>query len=192
MDDIFSITLVPAWESPDVQTRLAASIARADLLQAAAYWTVDSSLLGHELTNRISPPHGSLCVDLHRPTEIDALACLVRGGAAVRVNQRMAQLQYRRDGLSHCQHLVPPRFRGADVFHDAKRWNDKLLSSTSARLRRGLQVRKFELVSLVAAILLAKRERINVSQQEMEVAVDEAIQIIALTEKKLGYTTGQR
>jgi hypothetical protein len=54
------------------------------------------------------------------------------------------------------------------------------------------QVRKFELVSLVAAILLAKRERINVSQQDMEVAVDEAIQIIALTEKKLGYTTGQR
>ena len=53
-------------------------------------------------------------------------------------------------------------------------------------------MRKFELVSLVAAILLAKRERINVSQQEMEVAVDEAIQIIALTEKKLGYTTGQR
>ena len=103
----------------------------------------------------------------------------------------MAQLQYRRDGLTHCQHFVPPRFRGADVFHDAKRWNDTLLLE-SARLRRGLQVRKFELVSLVAAILLAKRERINVSQQEMEVAVDEAIQIIALTEKKLGYTTGQR
>ena len=175
-----------------MQTRLAASIARADLLQAAvAYWKVDSSLFGHELTNRISPPHGFLCIDLHRPTDIDALACLVRGGAAVRVNQRMAQLQYRRDGLSHCQHLVPPSFRGADVFHDAKRWNDTLLLE-SARLRRGLQVRKFELVSLVAAILLAKRERINVSQQEMEVAVDEAIQIIALTEKKLGYTTGQR
>ncbi|MBV9624857.1 MAG: hypothetical protein JOZ14_12860 [Acidobacteria bacterium] len=53
-------------------------------------------------------------------------------------------------------------------------------------------MRKLELVSLVAAILLAKREKVNVSGQEMEGAIDEAIQIIALAEKKLGYTTGQR
>ena len=53
-------------------------------------------------------------------------------------------------------------------------------------------MRKFELVSLVAAILLAKRETMTVAGPDVEIAVDSAIQIIALVEKKLGYTTGQR
>jgi hypothetical protein len=84
MDDILSIKLVPEWDSPSVQARLASSIARADLLQASiAYWTIDPALFGHSLTKKISPPNGFLCVDLHRPTDIGALAALVRDGAHV-------------------------------------------------------------------------------------------------------------
>ena len=84
MDDILSIRLIPEWDSPTVQGRLAASIARADLLQASiAYWTIDPALLGTALTKKISSPNGFLCVDLHRPTDIDALAALVRNQAHV-------------------------------------------------------------------------------------------------------------
>jgi hypothetical protein len=56
------------------------------LLQASiAYWTIDPAVFGAVLTKRILPPNGFLCVDLHRPTDIDALAALVRNQADVRL-----------------------------------------------------------------------------------------------------------
>lgn len=84
MDEILSIKLLPEWDTPALKARLAASIARADLLQASiAYWTIDPAVFGMALTRRILPPNGFLCVDLHRPTDIDALADLVRNHADV-------------------------------------------------------------------------------------------------------------
>ena len=83
-DGILDIKLLPKWDSPSIRSALEASLSRSTLLQAAvAFWTVSDNLLH----NRISPPLGSnsgfLCVDLHLPTDIDALADLVRSGAHV-------------------------------------------------------------------------------------------------------------
>ena len=86
MDDILSIKLEPDWDTPALQARFAASIGRADLLQASiAYWTIDPAVFGMALTKRILPPNGFLCVDLHRPTDIAALAAPVRNQADVRL-----------------------------------------------------------------------------------------------------------
>jgi hypothetical protein len=85
-DDIIDIRLVPAWDSPSIRSILGGCIRESQLLQAAiAYWTVDDSVFGHPLAPRISAPNGFLCVDLHMPTDIDALAALVRDGAHVRL-----------------------------------------------------------------------------------------------------------
>ena len=87
MDDgILDIKLLPKWDSPSIRSALEASLSKSTLLQAAvAFWTVSDNLLH----NRISPPLGNnsgfLCVDLHLPTDIDALADLVRSGAHVSI-----------------------------------------------------------------------------------------------------------
>jgi hypothetical protein len=85
-DDILDIMLLPKWDSPSIRSALEASLSKSTLLQAAvAFWTVSDNLLH----NRISPPLGNnsgfLCVDLHLPTDIDALADLVRSGAHVSI-----------------------------------------------------------------------------------------------------------
>ena len=84
-DDILDIKLLPAWSPSSVKAELRSALGRAQLLQASiAYWTVSDRLFGPLLTKALGDPTGFLCVDLHLPTDIDALATLVRKGAQVR------------------------------------------------------------------------------------------------------------
>ncbi len=84
-EDILDIRLLPAWSPSSVKGELRAALGRAHLLQASiAYWTISDRLFGPLLTKPLSDPSGFLCVDLHLPTDIEALATLVRQGARVR------------------------------------------------------------------------------------------------------------
>jgi len=85
MDEgICDIRLVPSWSNSSVLRDLKAALSKAQLLQAGiAYWTVNDTLLGADLARTLAAEGAFLCVDLHPPTEIDALAALVRKGAHV-------------------------------------------------------------------------------------------------------------
>lgn len=87
MDDgILEINLLPAWDSPNVRAMLKSVLSRSQLLQAAiAYWTVNDTMFGSCLPRALSHDSGFLCVDLHPPTDVDALASLVRQGSHVRL-----------------------------------------------------------------------------------------------------------
>lgn len=82
--DIFEVKLVPTWSRSSVLNALQTALGKSYLLQAGvAYWTVTDTLLGPALVRALKTQGGFLCVDLHPPTEIDALAALVRKGAQV-------------------------------------------------------------------------------------------------------------
>jgi len=87
MDDgILDITLLPAWSPSSVKAALTAALSRATRLQAGiGYWTIDSALLGPDLVRAIQHENGFVCVDLHPPTEVDALAAMATQGARVHV-----------------------------------------------------------------------------------------------------------
>ena len=85
MDDgIFEIKLLPAWSPSNIQAVLKSALSRSQFLQAGiAYWTVNDQIFGSSLLRALGEDNGFLCVDLHPPTDIDALAALVRKGAHV-------------------------------------------------------------------------------------------------------------
>ena len=85
MDDgIFEIKLLPAWSPSSVQAVLKSALSRSQFLQASiAYWTVNDNMFGASLPTALRADNGFLCVDLHPPTDIDALAALVRKGARI-------------------------------------------------------------------------------------------------------------
>jgi len=87
MDDgILDIALLPAWSPSSVKTALTAALSHATRLQAGiGYWTIGPALLGLDLVRAAGDEHGFVCVDLHPPTEVDALAELTRQGARVYV-----------------------------------------------------------------------------------------------------------
>jgi hypothetical protein len=87
MDDgILDIALLPAWSPSSVKAALSTALSRATRLQAGiGYWTIDSALLGPDLVRAIQHENGFVCVDLHPPTEVDALAAMATQGARVHV-----------------------------------------------------------------------------------------------------------
>ena len=81
------IRLVPTWSSSSVTTALMAALSRAVHLQAGVWqWTISDALLGDDLAKRLREDHGFVCVDLHLPTDVDALADLAARGAQVRIH----------------------------------------------------------------------------------------------------------
>jgi len=83
-EDILDIRLLPAWSPSHITDDLGAALARADFMQAGvAYWTVNPSIFGQPLAAALRRDDGFLCVDLHPPTDVDALAALVTMGARV-------------------------------------------------------------------------------------------------------------
>lgn len=84
IDGILDINLIPDWNSPDIRTHLIQSLTRSKLLQAAvAYWTINDNIMGCNLARALNHHSGFLSVDLHLPTDIDALAALSAKGANV-------------------------------------------------------------------------------------------------------------
>lgn len=81
---ISDIRLIPEWDSPSIEEPLQHLLCTSDFLQAAvAYWTVTDRLFGASLPKALGHSNGFLCVDLHLPTDVDALNDLVRKGAHV-------------------------------------------------------------------------------------------------------------
>jgi hypothetical protein len=87
MDDgILGINLLPAWSPSSVKSELVATLSRAELLQAGiGYSTIQPDLLGPPMVRALSNDSGFACVDLHLPTDVDALAALRSKGAHVYV-----------------------------------------------------------------------------------------------------------
>lgn len=87
MDDgILNVSLLPAWSPSGVKAALTAALSRATRLQAGiGYWTIDSALLGPDLVRAIQDDSGFVCVDLHPPTEVEALAAIAQPGGRVHV-----------------------------------------------------------------------------------------------------------
>lgn len=87
MDDgILDIALLPAWSPSSVREALTAALSRCARLQAGiGYWTIDPALLGPGLVQALQHESGFACVDLHPPTEVDALAALASQGGRVHV-----------------------------------------------------------------------------------------------------------
>ena len=84
-DDILDVKLLPAWSPSGVKTELRSALKHSQLLQASvAYWTVSDRIFGPLLSRPLSDASGFVCVDLHLPTDIDALATLAQRGAHVR------------------------------------------------------------------------------------------------------------
>ena len=85
MDEgILNIKLLPAWSPSSIEAVLKSVLSRSQFLQASiAFWTVKDQIFGQSLTNALRDDNGFLCVDLHPPTDIDALAALVRKGAHI-------------------------------------------------------------------------------------------------------------
>ena len=86
MDDgILDIRLLPAWSPSSVREELASALDKADFLQGAvAYWTIDGRMSGDLLVKSLRHRDAFVCVDLHIPTDVDALAALTRDGGNVR------------------------------------------------------------------------------------------------------------
>jgi hypothetical protein len=83
-DDILDVKLLPTWQSPSIHRPLEAALSKCALLQGAvAYWTVTDGSLGHRISPALRHDSGFMCVDIHQPTDIDALADLVKSGAHV-------------------------------------------------------------------------------------------------------------
>jgi hypothetical protein len=87
MDDgVIDVKLCPEWKSPSIHRALRASLSKRALLQGAvAYWTVPDGLLGNKVSPALKHESAFMCVDIHLPTDIDALADLARSGAHVRL-----------------------------------------------------------------------------------------------------------
>jgi hypothetical protein len=86
MDGILNVQLIPRWAPSSVRWDLMEALARARYLQAGiGYWTISDALLGPDLARSLSDVNGFVCVDLHLPTDVDALAALAAQGAQVRV-----------------------------------------------------------------------------------------------------------
>ena len=67
-------------------TAKTAALSRSTRLQAGiGSWTIDSALLGPDLVRAIHDDRGFVCVDLHPPTEVDALATMGNQGGRVHV-----------------------------------------------------------------------------------------------------------
>ncbi len=85
-DGILDVKLLPTWKSPSIQRALKAALSKCALLQGAvAYWTVAENLFGNTVSPTLKHDSGFMCVDIHLPTDIDALAELVKSGAHVRL-----------------------------------------------------------------------------------------------------------
>ena len=83
-DGVISIEVLPSWSPSELRSRLAQSVdSAAGLSAAVAYWTVGPNFVSPNLSARIAPRNGFLCVDLHLPTDIDNLAELKRAGGNV-------------------------------------------------------------------------------------------------------------
>lgn len=87
MDEgILDVSLLPAWSPSSVKAALSAALSRSTLLQAGiGYWTIDDALIGPELVRAIQAESGFICVDLHPPTDVDALAAVANQGGHVHV-----------------------------------------------------------------------------------------------------------
>jgi hypothetical protein len=85
--------LPPVTELIDLSDRITELFSKAKTVRAAiAFWTIPPDVLeeitGNRGTSILSAPGSFLCVDIQRPTNIDALAGLVKKGAAVYLNIR--------------------------------------------------------------------------------------------------------
>jgi hypothetical protein len=86
LDGILDIRLIPPWTPSSVRGDLMTALARADVLQAGlGCWTIHDALVGPHLARTLGHERGFACVDLHAPTDVDALASVARRGAHLRV-----------------------------------------------------------------------------------------------------------
>lgn len=109
-----------------------AALARAQYMQAGiGYWTISETLLGPDLARTLSDDDGFVCVDLHLPTDIDALAALAAQGARVRVYHEDIRT-YGANGRKEPPHLLHSKMlllwsadRTAELWVGSHNWTNR-------------------------------------------------------------------
>lgn len=83
MDSLYQVELLPIKPKSPIQNRIRTLVDSATTIRGAvAFWTLSSISYGDEFAKKISE-EGFLCVDIQRPTNIDALVNLREYGANV-------------------------------------------------------------------------------------------------------------
>ncbi len=209
MDDgLLEINLLPAWDSPNVRLKLKSALSRSQLLQAAvAYWTVNDKMFGSCLPRALSHASGFLCVDLHPPTDIDALASLVRQGSHVRLYCEDIST-YTDDGRKEPPYLLHAKMllfwsndRTAELWIGSHNWTNRAILGLNVEASIVLRLRDSAGLFCTAANYLEKIKTISDSfdlskvdfykqlQRNMSAKTVPVIELEAKAAASLGNTT---
>jgi hypothetical protein len=132
------LELVPELDDREVLSRLEASIAQSAYFKAGVcYWTIAAKRFAVPLAQALSPP-GYLCVDLHKPTDIDRLDQLKKAGADVYLHlmQPLDALEPDTNhrvpsGLFHPKMLIFYRQGSVEIWIGSHNWTVRSLSGAN-------------------------------------------------------------
>ncbi len=168
LEGILDIRLLPPWSPSSVQADLMAALSRADLLQAGiGFWTIGDELLGPDLARALGHEHGFVCVDLHSPTDVDALAAVANQGAHVRTYYEDIPT-YTDTGrkeppcLLHAKMLLFwSRDRTAELWVGSHTWTNRALLGLNVEASLVIRLRDTAPLVSAAAGYLAEMKRIS-------------------------------
>jgi hypothetical protein len=168
VEGIVDIRLVPQWSPSSVTTALMAALSRAEHLQAGiGYWTISDALLGADLARRLGGDHGFVCVDLHLPTDVDALAELKARGAEVRIHHEGIRT-YTAHGRKEPPQLLHAKMllfwssdRTAELWVGSHNWTNRALLGLNVEASLVITMRDSSPLYMAAARYLAKMKKIS-------------------------------
>ncbi len=168
LEGILDIRLLPSWSPSSVQDDLAASLARADHLQAGiGFWTINDALLGPHLARALGGERGFACVDLHSPTDVDALASVARQGAQLRIYYEDIPTYTdsgRREppSLLHAKMLLFwSKDRTAELWVGSHNWTNRAILGLNVEASLVIRLRDTAPLFRAAAAYLANMKRIS-------------------------------
>lgn len=157
-----AIELMPSFGTLSVRKRLTQSIIAAESLRSAiAFWTIDINFLGQALPALLRQSHSFMCVDIHRPTDIDKLAQLASQGANMFLHlwQLKPQRGFNIPGLP--PHLLHSKILLFDLPDDkaelwvgSHNWTQRAISGPNIESSLLLRLDNSSLIYSQAALLL--------------------------------------
>lgn len=168
LEGIVDIRLVPQWSPSSVTTALMAALSRSAHLQAGiGYWTISPALLGADLTRRLRGDHGFVCVDLHLPTDVDALAELTARAAQVRVHHESIRT-YTAHGRKEPPQLLHSKMllfwssdHMAELWVGSHNWTNRALLGLNVEASLVITTQDSSPLYMAAARYLARMKKIS-------------------------------
>jgi hypothetical protein len=168
VEGIVDIRLVPTWSASSVTRALMAALSRAAHLQAGiGYWTISGALLGDDLAARLGGDHGFVCVDLHLPTDVDALADLAGRGAQIRIHHESIRT-HTAHGRQEPPQLLHSKMllfwssdRAAELWVGSHNWTNRALLGLNVEASLVVTMRDSSPLYMAAARYLARMKKIS-------------------------------